>query len=317
MRNLRLVMLVLGAVALVTADAPNEIIDKAGDYAQINWTKGVIVATGLGPLPRSKVKNLAIQRRVATIDAYRHLGEAVHGVLVTSETTVEMYELTQDTIRASMSAFIKGQTAVSEGWLDDGETYRVTMQAPIAQGDKDSVAAIVLPVASTTKPADVIKQVEEKNKTLPEAKQVELPPKVEKPVDIPVKPPAPKDPIPERKPGPYTGLVVDGSGFKLERAMAPKIVKGDESEVWGTVQVSREFVLDTGIVGYMPSLEMACNPDQSRAGKNPLVVRAIGRHGSFRANAVISDADAALVMAENQKTKFLDKFKVVFVVDPK
>ncbi|MCC7492383.1 MAG: hypothetical protein IT204_08565 [Fimbriimonadaceae bacterium] len=321
MRVLRHLVLGLGAaVALVAADAPTAVVEQATDYATIDWTKGVIIAEGLGPRQRgSTIKNLAIQRRVAMVDAQRHLAEAARGVKVTSETTIEMYELTKDIATTKVDAFLKGFTLVEAGWMaDDPETYRVRLAIPLASADgKECLATVILPEATRKEPEKVLETVRREDPKVLADKKIELPPVQEKPVEIPVKQPDPPTPAPERRAGPYTGLVVDLRGFACERAMSPKIVTKEEDEVWGTMQVSREFVLETGIVGYMPNLDMALNPDQSRAGRNPLVVRAIGLHGSFRANAVVADDDAALIKSENGKSKFLDKFKVVFVVDPR
>ncbi len=319
MRHMRHVVLGLfAAVALLAADAPSEVVDQVqGANAEVNWTKGIIYATGMGPLPRTGVKNHAIQRRVALVDGYRQLAEAAKGVRVTSETTIEMLELTKDVATARVDAFIKAFQVVDEGWMKDNPTtYYVRLAIHLAAQDKDSLASVVLPTATQREPEVQLEEARKEAAKLPENKRPELPPVQVKPVEVPVTPPV-VTPPPERKAGPYTGLVVDMRGFKCERAMAPKIVTKDEDEVWGTVQVSREFVLDTGIVGYLPSLEMALNPDQSRAGANPLVIRGIGLHGSFRANAVITDDDASLIKSENGKSKFLDKFKVVFVVDAK
>ena len=114
--------------------------------------------------------------------------------------------------------------------------------------------------------------------------------------------------------GPFTSLVVDTLGLKVDRAMSPKIRRADGSEVWGTVKVDHDFVADHGVVVYARSVEDA--KKNARAGANPLVVKAIDRAGGqFHCDAVINDADAKLILDENAKTKFLDGYKVVFVVD--
>lgn len=328
MRPIRALLgLAVVALAALAADTETAVVEVvANGQAEINWTTGVISASGLGPLPRTGRKNYAVQRRVAQLDAYRQLAEAVRGVHVTSETTVEMYELVSDTIRTELDTFLKGQQVVSEGWLEDGETYRMTLAAPLLPSDgSPSVATVVLP---ELRPADsperalsdpevVLEKCREKNERLPAEKRVELPPPTVKKVDMPVEQPASPPDFPAKQEGPFTGLVVDCRGFQIARAMAPKILTPDEDEVWGTVSVSPEFVQNTGIVGYLPSLEMAMGGKVSRAGDHPLVVRCVGRHGSFRANAIVSDADAARIKSEDTRTKFLSQFRVVFVIDGK
>ncbi len=137
MRPMRgLLALAVVAMAALAADTETAVVEVvANGQAEINWTTGIITATGLGPLPRAGRRNYAIQRRVAQLDAYRQLAEAVRGVHVTSETTVEMYELVSDTIRTELDTFLKGQQVVGEGWMEDRETYRMSISAPLVPSD--------------------------------------------------------------------------------------------------------------------------------------------------------------------------------------
>ncbi len=296
--------LLLGLSSAV-ADEPTAVIEVVGNgQAEIDWTAGVISATGVAGPQRGR-KGMVFQRRVALLDAYRQLAEAVKGVHVTSETTVEMYELIDDTITAEVNALLSGQQVVGEGWLPDGETYRVTIAVPLRAAEGVSVASIVLPRAAQE--ADVVK-VREKSA---DGSGLGV-----RSVDTPdEQPPLPED-FPKEQKGPFTGLVIDCRGFEVAKAMSPKILTADEDEVWGTVQVPPEFVLERGIVGYLPTLAMALDPEKSRAGDNPLVIRCIGREGSFRANAVVSDEDAQRIKDTDAEDQYLKDFKVVFVVDP-
>jgi hypothetical protein len=115
---------------------------------------------------------------------------------------------------------------------------------------------------------------------------------------------------PARKPGPYTGLIIDARGLGLQRCMSPKVMTADGEVVFGNVMVSTELVQTTGIAGFTPTIEDAAK----RAGSNPLVITATARQGTTWANAVVSNADGALILAENAKAKFLEGFRVVFVV---
>lgn len=124
--------------------------------------------------------------------------------------------------------------------------------------------------------------------------------------------------VPTPKPkqvGPFTSVIVDTTGMHVLRCMSPKILKTDGSEVWGTVQMQPDFVLDQGIVSYARTLEEAKR--LARCGENPLIITATARaaEGS-ECCAVVSDEDAALITSENAKTKFLDQCKVIIIVDP-
>lgn len=114
--------------------------------------------------------------------------------------------------------------------------------------------------------------------------------------------------------GPFSSLIVDASGLGLKRAMSPKIRREDKSEVWGTVEVDPDFVLETGIVSYTASMAEAVR--DPRKGDNPLVIKAIGiSGGKFLCDPVISDGDAITVLAEEKNTHFLEKFNVIFIAN--
>ena len=51
----------------------------------------------------------------------------------------------------------------------------------------------------------------------------------------------------------------------------------------------------------------------ARAGKNPLVVRAVELK-KFSSTPVLSDADANRVLIENKANAFLEKLSVVFIM---
>ncbi len=123
---------------------------------------------------------------------------------------------------------------------------------------------------------------------------------------------APPSGMPSEPGKEYTSLIVEVDGLKLERSMSPKLRYASGVEVWGTVKVDYDVVEERGIVGY------CTNPDEalknSRSGSNPLILKAIGVAGvKFHSDPVLSDADAALLLSENAKSKFLDKLNVVFV----
>lgn len=111
--------------------------------------------------------------------------------------------------------------------------------------------------------------------------------------------------------GPFSSLIIDCGGLGIERAISPKIRRADGSEVWGTVKVDYDFLLSHGIVAYTTSTEEARR--NSRAGANPLILRAVGRAGGrFLCDAVVSNTDAERMTRENQSSRFLDKFDVIF-----
>ena len=96
--------------------------------------------------------------------------------------------------------------------------------------------------------------------------------------------------------------------------MAPKIRRPSGDEVWGSMEVDPDFVIEHGIVAYARSISDARN--NRRAGENPLILRAIGRAGgNFHCDAVISDEDADYLLDASRRTGFLKDCKVIFLVD--
>lgn len=122
-------------------------------------------------------------------------------------------------------------------------------------------------------------------------------------------------PIARTKEAPYTSVIVNAVGFDVKRSMAPKILRPDGSEVWGTVKLDYDFVEDHGIVAYSRSVPEAFG--NARAGNNPLIIRALARGSSpYKGDVVISDEDADYLLAENKKSGFLGEFRVIFTIDP-
>lgn len=110
----------------------------------------------------------------------------------------------------------------------------------------------------------------------------------------------------------YSGLVVDVTGLDLERCSAPKIYDEAGREIFGTVKVDLNYLEDQGIVSYAfnPEAIQAIDSGKSRAGANPLIIKAIGVK-DHNSNIIISQADGDSVLEANKQTGFLDKFAVI------
>ena len=114
--------------------------------------------------------------------------------------------------------------------------------------------------------------------------------------------------------GDYTSLIIDARGLDMQRTISPKLLRADGSEVWGTMSVTPDFAIEVGIASFTTGMEDA--KQNKRAGSNPLVVKAVGAvpQGAMKM-PFISNEDAALILAENARSKFADNCKVIFVVD--
>ena len=113
--------------------------------------------------------------------------------------------------------------------------------------------------------------------------------------------------------GIFTGLIIDARGFKVQPAMAPKIVTPDGVEVYGTGFVSREYAVEMGIAGYAKNIEQARNDD--RVKPNPLIIKAIGVTGPNKTDIIISPNDAMRLHQYRENLKFLEQCRVMIIVD--
>ncbi|MDH7500830.1 MAG: hypothetical protein QHH30_10680, partial [candidate division NC10 bacterium] len=137
-----------------------------------------------------------------------------------------------------------------------------------------------------------------------------------------LKPPGPAQPVvppapsfdPSAPAGPmFTGLVVDSRGLHIRPAMAPKILDEEGREVYGAAHVKREYAIQKGMAGYSPDLAAA--QAHPRVANHPLTVKGVRAAGSTCSDIVISNADAAIIRSEAANLSFLEKCRVMIVVD--
>jgi len=111
----------------------------------------------------------------------------------------------------------------------------------------------------------------------------------------------------------YTGLIVDASGLGARPALAPRILNEDGSEVYGSSYVSRDWAIKYGMVGYAKEISSALAND--RVTDRPLVARGLRTEGSNHADIVISNTDAQALHGMKDNLSFLEKCRVIIVLD--
>lgn len=109
-----------------------------------------------------------------------------------------------------------------------------------------------------------------------------------------------------------TGLIVDASGFDVTPAMAPKILDEEGNEVYGTADVSRQFAITQGVVGYHNDLQAAIQNERVKG--NPLVVRATGVTGPNKCDVIISTVDANRIREMAGSQPFLAESRVMIIL---
>ena len=257
----------------------------------IDWTKGAeseVIATGIGLPPEnmgSRVTPLA--RRAAIVDAYRNLAETIQGVQVDSDTVMQDLVIQSDTVRAQVSALIKGAKIIEEGQNADG-SYFVRMSVPL-YGAGNSVAAIAIPGIVASNILEPLPAVEKTS--LPE-RQVE-----------------------EIRSSAYTGVIVNASGLGLESTFSPVIYDENGRGIYGIKNINPDFAISQGMVSYARNMNQAMA--DSRIGSNPLVVNALavrgGRNSANKVNVVITINDGDRILLANEKSGMLQNCAVVFV----
>ena len=299
-RNVRILMMLTAMIAVLMLSSLSVFAAEG-----VDWGNSTITVTGSGIAPanaRSAAQARMMARRAAVVDAYRQLAEAIKGVNVDSETTVQNMMVVDDTTKTKVSAFIQGAKILSEQVTADGG-YEVTMTVSMF-GVSNSLASAVMP-----KPAAV--------EAFPQPVAA-VAPSVQVTVTVNTQSAVPTASVPATGPsaaaapagkaiGGYTGLIVDCSGLGLKPVMSPVIKNASGQPIYGYKNLDYDRVVSNGMAGYTSDVHNAV-----RAGTNPLVVRAIGLD-NHNGNPILATADANRVLIENGATGFLDRTAVVFI----
>jgi len=111
----------------------------------------------------------------------------------------------------------------------------------------------------------------------------------------------------------HTGLVVDCRGFKVETAMAPRIVDEDGKVVYGPAYVSRDYAIKRGMAGYLKDVESALN--HPRIGPRPFVFKGLRTAKTGPSDIVISNADSAKIRGTASNLSLLKRCRIIIVLD--
>lgn len=285
---------ILGLLAACLLLLCNVVMAAGADF-ELNRVE----ADGFGLPPTvvtSEAQAKLMARRAAIADAQRNLAEQVAGVHVDSETTVQNMQIASDTVRTRVSALLKGAKVISESYEDGA--YHVVMALPL-YGVTNSLASAVLPQTTHC-----------------ESFPTTIAPEPEKPLYTPTQPETTTmttithtttTTVTNRQSGTYTGIIVDCTGLGLRSAMSPVIKTTAGEPIYGYKNLDSKKVIHNGMAGYSSGF----GGNVSRAGSNPLVVKAVGVDHYF--NPVVNVADAKIILEENRITHFLDNCAVVFI----
>ena len=265
------------AVAQWTAPGTTDKVDNG-----VNWTSGYITASAIGVPPPNAIsaaQGRALAITAGTVLARTALLEIARGVVIDSQTTVQNAMVTNAVTHQRVSGVIRGAQVVRTRDLGDG-SVEVTVAVP-ATGE---FAELVLPQMPRPSPAPT---------------------------------PATPAPRPQTALPPssvvYTGLVIDARGLGIKPAMAPKVMSEGGQEIYGFSVVDRNWVIQQGMAGY--SKDLGAAQAHERVTDRPLTLKAKAAAGANKTDVVISNADAEMLLASGQHLAFLEKARVMLVVD--
>ena len=240
-----------------------------------DWEKGVIRVVGLGAGPEN-VGNFGnfyqkYAQQMAQLDALRNLLEAVGGIESFDNERVDEIKVKLENTAVS-EIVAKGAYIVESKFNTDG-TCEVTMEMPLF--GENSVA-------------------EWRFLNFKNGKKISFP----NPTNIAE--------IGNEK---YTGLIVDCQNLNFVRDITPEIQNEDKESVYCAENLNYDkvfnLVVNSGMVEYTKNINR-----QTRAGQNPLTVKAIKvGHGTI----IVSNSDADKILTANRKFHFLEKCAVVVV----
>ena len=272
-----MVLLVVGALLGVGAASAQMggVVEPIGTEGSVDWTKGVVMATGFGAPPASAVNAAqarAMAERAAFLVATRNLLEVVKGIRVDSATLVENMMVTSDVIKTEVSGFVQGAQIVKKQVSPDG-----SVQVTVAMKINGDFSNAFLPQSSGGPEVTPLPQGQAPPSTA------------------------------------FTGLIVDARGTGVRPAVAPKIRNEEGREVYGSAFVNRQYAVEQGMVGYLKDVESAKgNP---RVTDRPLLVKALKTDGPNKTDLVISNSDAQVLHGMKEHLTFLEKARVMVILD--
>ena len=268
---------VVNTVAKTVVQKPVEPVIVNG----IDWANRTITATGIGA-PNPDAPNMAVKRagaiNAAKMYAIRDMLATVKGMYLSSESTVENYMTTSDVVKTQVEGIAKAFKMVGKPHYFEDGSVEVTVVMSLS-GDLSDVA---MGGQSFDTDAPVVSEADYKLSDIV-------------------------------TPGVYTGLIIDCRAVQLRPALSPKVFSKAGTEVYGSANVSKEFAVQQGMLGYLKDVEQA--KQNSRVVGNPYVIKAIGVKGTNKADIIISDEDAAKIKELSSKLNFLQECRVIAIIN--
>lgn len=291
-RTISLIALMAALVLAVPGAFGDTLVQQFAD-GNVDWSRMIITAKGIGA-PPANAANIAqaraMARRAAIVVAQRNLLEIVKGVRIDSQTLVKDFMTQSDIIRSQVSGIVRGSRLIDVAYMSDS-----SVEATVAMPLMGEFSGVVIPL--------VVKQPARPAPPMAPPMMAPQPPAPQ--IQAPLRPPV--------SPAVFTGLVLDARGLGVRPAMSPKILDESGSEVYGSAFVSREYAVQQGVSGYAKDLSAAQN--NPRVTDRPITVKGVKASGPARCDIAISNADAQSIKASAENLSFLQKCRVMIVLD--
>jgi hypothetical protein len=313
-----LALLLIGLpVAQWAHAADGEAVETVGS-GTVNWTTGLVTATGAGAPPPKAVNPAqarAMAERAAYSAAVRNLLETVKGVRVDSATLVENMVAANDVIKTRVTGLVRGARQIKIEHQPDGG-----VEVTVAVSLTGELVDVVLPKqfgrsVSGSEPTSPARPVPRPLPPSPPASSPERAPSPPTPPAPPLPPPAtPSPPVPSSQAAQsYTGLIVDARGLNLKPALAPRLLDEQGKELYAGDILTRDQAVEAGVAGY--AKDMVAGSRQSRVTDNPLIVKGVRVSGNKGTDVVLT-ADAVKAIQQSEPTsRYLQQARVVMVYD--
>jgi hypothetical protein len=281
-----------------------------GEAGVIDWGKRTVTATGIGvpnpDMPEATRRPSAV--RAAQVLALRNALETIKGILISSETTIENFMVTNEYVSTAIDGFIKGFKFENKPhYMSDG-SVEISVTVPL-DGEKGLAGVLYGVEDKADKGEKVTKEDKGDSVTISVDDALKLLALKNTPAVT-----AMPEPAAQTKPQVFTGLIIDAKGLGAKPAMAPKVFDEAGNEVYGSMYVSRDFAVKYGMAGYAKSVaEAAKNLD--RVGTTPGNIKAVKTCGTSGCDVVISAGDADVIRSSAKNLKFLQECRVIIVVD--
>lgn len=116
------------------------------------------------------------------------------------------------------------------------------------------------------------------------------------------------------EPTPYTGLIVDMRGKKVQPSLFPKIYDESGLIIFDSAKVSKKIIASKGLVQYSRKFNLA--KLKNRVGTNPFYLVALSVEGiRYKSDPVILRKYTRQILSHEKTRQALKNAKVVFLID--